>query len=122
LPGAGAAPLGRGLPAARDPPFRHARHYLGFAATSAILPRRLRKHATGKGATLLRAARAAGCDFELVRLWPGTRSLERQFKQRKAAPRLLCPLCRAHRRLAATAGQGTLLDPTSYLDLGGWSR
>jgi hypothetical protein len=59
------------------------------------LPRRLREHATSdhQGARLLRVALAAGGDFELTRLWVGTRKLERQLKQRKATPRLLCPAC-----------------------------
>jgi hypothetical protein len=63
-------------------------------------------------ATILRKHLAVGGDFELTRLWLGSRKLERQYKQRKAAPRLLCPVCptRAHTdRLAA--GQGVLPDP-----------
>jgi hypothetical protein len=76
------------------PAYRHARHYLGFAERSG-LPNRLREHATSdhQGARLLRVALAAGGDFELTRLWLGTRKLERRLKQRKAAPRLLCPAC-----------------------------
>jgi hypothetical protein len=76
------------------PAYRHARHYLGFAERSG-LPKRLREHATSdaQGARLLRVALGAGGDFTLTRLWVGTRKLERQLKQRKAAPRLLCPAC-----------------------------
>jgi hypothetical protein len=76
------------------PAYRHARHYLGFAERSGV-PHRLREHATSDhdGARLLRVALAAGGDFELTRLWLGTRRLERQLKRRKAAPRLLCPAC-----------------------------
>ena len=86
------------------PAYRHARHYLGFTETSGFLPRRLHEHATGRGARLVTVALAAGCRFELVRLWPGTRDLERRLKQQRAVPRLLCPACptRAQaRRLAA---------------------
>ncbi len=93
------------------PAYRHARHYLGFAERSGLV-KRLGEHATGRGANLLAVALAAGGDFELTRLWLGSRKLERQLKQRKAAPRLLCPVCptRAHTdRL--TAGQGVLPDP-----------
>lgn len=77
-----------------QPAYRHARHYLGFAERSG-LPKRLREHATSDhtGARLLRVALAAGGDFELTRLWVGSRKLERQLKQRKATPRLLCPAC-----------------------------
>jgi hypothetical protein len=95
------------------PAYRHARHYLGFAERSGLL-KRLREHATSdhQGARLLRVALAAGGDFELTRLWLGSRKLERQYKQRKAAPRLLCPVCptRPHTRRLAT-GQGVLPDP-----------
>jgi hypothetical protein len=65
-----------------------------FAERSGV-PHRLREHATSDhdGARLLRVALAAGGDFELTRLWLGTRRLERQLKRRKAAPRLLCPAC-----------------------------
>ena len=77
-----------------QPAYRHARHYLGFAERSG-LPKRLREHATSdhQGARLLRVALAAGGDFELTRLWVGSHKLERQLKQRKATPRLLCPAC-----------------------------
>ena len=63
------------------------------------LPRRLREHATSDhdGARLLRVALAAGGDFELTRLWFGSRKLERQLKHHKATPRLLCPRCRSRR-------------------------
>jgi len=82
------------------PAYRHARHYLGFAEHG-HLPRRLREHATSDhaGARLLRVALAAGGDFELTRLWVGSRKLERQLKQRKAAPRLLCPACPTSHRI-----------------------
>jgi len=97
------------------PAYRHARHYLGFVASSGFLLRRLHDHATGRGARLVAVALAAGCGFELVRLWPGTRDDERRLKDQRAVPRLLCPACptSAHpRRLAAPpAGQGVLLDP-----------
>jgi hypothetical protein len=95
------------------PAYRHARHYLGFAERSGLL-KRLREHATSdhQGARLLRVALAAGGDFELTRLWLGSRKLERRYKQRKAAPRLLCPVCpsRPHTRRLAT-GRGVLPDP-----------
>jgi hypothetical protein len=76
------------------PAYRHARHYLGFAEHGRV-PGRLREHATSdaQGARLLRVALAAGGDFTLTRLWVGSRKLERQLKQRKAVPRLLCPAC-----------------------------
>jgi hypothetical protein len=64
-----------------------------FAAGSGFLTRRLHEHATGRGARLVTVALAAGCRFELVRLWPGTRDDERRLKNQRAVPRLLCPAC-----------------------------
>jgi hypothetical protein len=92
------------------PAYRHARHYLGFAEHGR-LPRRLREHATSdhQGARLLRVALAAGGDFTLTRLWVGTRKLERQLKQRKATPRLLCPACPTPPRQPGPTGAPTLL-------------
>jgi len=76
------------------------------------LPKRLREHATSdaQGARLLRVALAAGGDFELTRLWVGTRKLERTYKQRKATPRLLCPACPTRPRHPITS-QAVLPDP-----------
>jgi hypothetical protein len=95
------------------PAYRHARHYLGFAERAG-LPNRLREHATSDphGARLLRVALAAGGDFTLTRLWLGTRRLERQLKQRKATPRLLCPACPTATRgtRPPATGQGILPD------------
>jgi hypothetical protein len=36
----------------------------------------------------------AGIGVDLVRTWPGDRSLERRLKRRHNSPRL-CPLCRS---------------------------
>jgi hypothetical protein len=93
------------------PAYRHARHYLGFAERAGV-PSRLREHATSDphGARLLRVALAAGGDFALTRLWLGTRRLERQLKQRKAAPRLLCPACPTQGSRRQDTGQGVLPD------------
>jgi hypothetical protein len=93
------------------PAYRHARHYLGFAASSGLLLRRLRDHASGHGANLTRVALAAGCGFELVRLWPGSRDDERRLKQQRAVPRLLCPACPARPTRRPASSQGGLLDP-----------
>lgn len=97
-----------------QPAYRHARHYLGFAERSG-LPKRLREHATSDhaGARLLRVALAAGGDFELTRLWVGSRKLERQLKQRKATPRLLCPACPNPFRQAAGQQVPALLSGTA---------
>jgi hypothetical protein len=93
------------------PAYRHARHYLGFAASSGLLVRRLRDHATGRGANLTRVALAAGCRFELTRLWPGSRDDERRLKDQRAVPRLLCPACPGRPTRQPATGQARLLDP-----------
>jgi len=95
------------------PAYRHARHYLGFAASSAFLLRRLHDHATGHGARLVAVALAAGCGFELVRLWPGSRGDERRLKDQRAVPRLLCPACPGRPTRPQAAGQARLPGPLS---------
>jgi hypothetical protein len=45
------------------------------------------------GARLVQVARQAGIGFQLVRVWEGTRGLERSLKRRGAAARR-CPVCR----------------------------
>ncbi|MBO0802867.1 MAG: hypothetical protein J2P25_07300 [Nocardiopsaceae bacterium] len=92
-----------------DPPYRHARHYLGWTEN---LPARLAEHWAGTGARLLAVAREAGGSWHLARTWPGTRTLERALKDMRETPRL-CPECtprplplsrgRAARLLAAHA-------------------
>lgn len=76
-----------------DPPYRHARHYLGF---SDDIDRRVAEHVAGRSSSspLIRAALANGSTVELVRTWPGgDRNLERRLKRRHEGPRL-CPVCR----------------------------
>jgi predicted GIY-YIG superfamily endonuclease len=73
-----------------DPPFHHAKHYLGFAVNS--VDKRVERHRQGNGAALTKAAVAAGVKLMLVKTWEGDRALERQLKNRKNTPRL-CPVC-----------------------------
>lgn len=74
-------------------PYRHARHYTGYAGNGAAgLARRLAQHGSSHGAKLLAAARAAGITWELARTWPGDRARERQLKRQGGASRR-CPLC-----------------------------
>lgn len=73
-----------------DRPYRHARHYLGFASD---LQARLAQHRAGNGARLLQVVTRAGIGWALARTWPGGRDVERQLKRQKDAPRF-CPICR----------------------------
>jgi predicted GIY-YIG superfamily endonuclease len=78
-------------------PYQHARHYLGYASD---LEARLEQHRHGRGARLMSVIRQAGIPWVLARTWQGDRTLERNLKQRKNAPRL-CPLCVQARYLAS---------------------
>lgn len=77
-----------------EPPYKHARHYLGFAED---VLRRVDEHRAGQGARLTQVAAQAGCKLVLARVWPnGDRQLERKLKRRKEAP-CLCPVCTGER-------------------------
>jgi predicted GIY-YIG superfamily endonuclease len=70
-------------------PYRHARHYTGWALN---LDQRLARHATGHGARLLTVITDAGISWQLARTWTGTRTTERAIKRQGGAARR-CPLC-----------------------------
>jgi predicted GIY-YIG superfamily endonuclease len=73
-----------------DRPYKHARHYIGWALD---LDTRLAEHAAGRGARLLQVVHHAGIGWTLARTWAGvTRIRERQLKRRGGASRC-CPLC-----------------------------
>jgi predicted GIY-YIG superfamily endonuclease len=72
-------------------PYRHARHYLGFAED---LEQRLAQHRAGRGARLVQVVLGAGIGFEVARTWKGDRRLERRLKNQRNAPARLCPICR----------------------------
>jgi hypothetical protein len=86
-----------------DRPYRHARHYLGYAADVTAVHVRVDQHyaaTTGDGRhhRLMQVVRDAGIGFTLARVWPtGTRADERRKKQRGHAR--ACPLCREQRRV-----------------------
>lgn len=77
-----------------DRPYKHARHYIGWAKD---LEERLAQHLSGHGARLLEVAKAAGITWTLARTWTGTRNRERQIKRQGGASRC-CPLCGVHAR------------------------
>jgi predicted GIY-YIG superfamily endonuclease len=72
-----------------DRPYKHARHYLGWAAN---LQARLAEHAAGRGARLLAVLKQAGIGWTLARTWTGTRARERALKNQGGASRR-CPMC-----------------------------
>ena len=73
-------------------PYKHARHYTGFAHSSRSLKSRLAEHKAGRGARLLQVVKAAGITWTLARTWPGDRTRERQLKNQGGASRR-CPAC-----------------------------
>jgi hypothetical protein len=74
-------------------PIACAGHYTGFAAGGPrALERRLAKHGTCEGAKLMAAVARAGITWQLARVWPGDRTLERRLKIQGGASRR-CPLC-----------------------------
>lgn len=70
-------------------PYRHAQHYLG---TTHDLQRRLGEHERGQGARLLEVVTQAGITWQLARIWPGGRDVERKLKRQGGRSRL-CPIC-----------------------------
>lgn len=73
-------------------PYRHAKHYLGWAAN---IRERLAAHRSGHGARFTQVVVAEGYDIQLVRIWPGaSRTEERRLKRWHGGARL-CPICGA---------------------------
>jgi hypothetical protein len=66
-----------------DPPYRHARHYLGWTEH---LEQRLARHQAGGGARLMTVITDAQITWRLARTWEGTRAAERRLKNRAATP------------------------------------
>jgi predicted GIY-YIG superfamily endonuclease len=83
-----------------DRPYKHARHYLGFAA-AATPDERIAEHRAGTGARLLAVVAAAGIGWTVARVWKGaTRTDERALKNQKNTGAKLCPVCRAAKKAA----------------------
>lgn len=74
-----------------DPPFKHARHYVGW--TPRDVEQRLEDHLRGSGSPLIRAAVQQGHDVILTTTFEGTRDMERYLKKKHGAA-AFCPLCR----------------------------
>ena len=74
-----------------DSPFKHAKHYLGWAKD---LDARLEHHRNGTGANLMRVLKEHGIGWVVARLWhDADRNYERSLKNRGGASRL-CPICK----------------------------
>lgn len=77
-----------------DPPFKHARHYIGYTPDTSAA-RRVGEHLNGtyRGTPLVKAALDAGCTVRLAHEFPGaSREFERWLKDRKDVRRW-CRCC-----------------------------
>jgi hypothetical protein len=87
-----------------DRPFRHAKHYLGYAVDVPAVHARVDMHyaatvGDGKHHRLMQHVRAAGISFTLARVWPdATRADERRKKQRGHSR--ACPICRDQQKVS----------------------
>ena len=71
-------------------PYKHARHYLGWASD---LEGRLAHHRAGSGANLLAVLKREGIGWHVARTWaPADRHRERQIKNQGGLSRC-CPTC-----------------------------
>jgi predicted GIY-YIG superfamily endonuclease len=86
--------------------FKHAGHYLGWTGDLML---RMAKHGTYDGAKLMRHVRAAGIEWQVARLWTGTRCHERRLKNRGQAEK--CPLCGVTARIPRMDGLSPLVIP-----------
>ena len=78
-----------------EPAYKHARHYIGWTASTDITDR-LNIHLQGRGSPLIRAAVSAGVEIQLAETYQGTRYLGRRLKRRHKTSQF-CAICRAHR-------------------------
>jgi predicted GIY-YIG superfamily endonuclease len=106
-----------------DRPYRHARHYTGWASD---LDARIAAHLNGEGARLMAVVNEAGITWHVSRTWPGTtRATERKIKNTRHVPEY-CPDCAPQRNAArrqarknATARKDTTMHSTE--DRGFWT-
>ncbi len=95
-----------------ETPYKHARHYMGFAYN---VERRIEEHRNGNGARLMQAVVGAGIDFVIARTWEGcTEADEARLKdrrERKPSPAMrktsskrgkggsrFCPICKEQKK------------------------
>jgi predicted GIY-YIG superfamily endonuclease len=81
-----------------EPPFKHARHYIGYTPDKSA-ERRVNEHlsCSGKGSPLIRYAVQAGCTITVAHVYKGaTRQVEAWLKARRDT-RKWCPCCGVHK-------------------------
>lgn len=75
-------------------PYRHARHYWGWAQR---LEARMSHHEAGTGARLLAVVKEVGIPWQVALVEPGDKNRERQRKNQGGAART-CPICKEEKR------------------------
>lgn len=79
-----------------DPPYKHARHYIGFCEKE--VNTRLATHCNGNGNPLVKAAVAAGSKITVAHVFKGAdRTFERKLKNRRDVCKW-CRLCKRKQR------------------------
>lgn len=73
-------------------PLFHARHYIGYTGFD-DLEIRMKRHLSGRGAKIMKAAVEAGITFEIAAILPGDRTEERRLHRLNNTAKI-CPLCR----------------------------
>lgn len=71
-----------------DNPHGQAKHYIGYCEEGRET-QRLEEHRAGRGSRMLAAAAARGIKFDIIYSQPGTRELERKWKNYKNTRKLL---------------------------------
>lgn len=80
-----------------DEPYKHAKHYTGYAEND--VDERIIKHDAGKGANLMRVVTEAGIGFKIAKVYYNVdRKFERRLKNRGGASKH-CPICIAQAKL-----------------------
>lgn len=89
-----------------EPPYKQAKHYLGFTPDEDPA-RRVAEHLSGgcKASPLIKAALKAGHTVTHVRTMEGSRTDERRIKNKRNTPRL-CPCCREKRSTSKVSQAG----------------
>lgn len=77
-----------------DRPYKHAKHYIGFAEFG-NLKKRIEEHRKGSGCNLIKVVNEAGIGWKVVRVW---RNVDRNFERRKknqGGASKCCPECKS---------------------------
>jgi hypothetical protein len=86
-----------------EPPYKHAKHYLGWASDRSWVERLAQQvNGLAKCANLVRVALDTGCTVTVARIWEGVdRNRERRMKNWGKSH--LCPICLEKKRLEKQA-------------------